>query len=67
MVKLSVAQFNVFVRILEDEVERHRMWLDDKDFASVDEMKDLEQEFINLSSMLEEMKLKKERLLTLLR
>jgi hypothetical protein len=67
MIKLSVNQFNVFVKILQDEVERHRFWLETKDFVSSEELKSIEEDFNELSSMLEEMKLKKERLLTLLR
>lgn len=67
MIKLSVNQFNVFLKILEDEVERYRFWLETKDFVSSEELKSIEEDFNELSSMLEEMKIKKERLLTLLR
>jgi hypothetical protein len=67
MIKLNVNEFNVFLRILKDEVERHRLWLETKDFVSEDELKDIEQEFKMLSSMLDDMKFKKQRLLTLLR
>lgn len=67
MIKLKVNEFNVFVRILEDEVERHKLWLENKDFISSEESRLLQEEFEELSLMLEEMKIKKERLLTLLR
>lgn len=67
MIKLNVNEFNVFLRILEDEVERHKMWLDNKDFVSQEELKHIEDELASLSSMLEDMKFKKQRLLTLLR
>jgi hypothetical protein len=67
MIKLNVNQFNVFIKILEDEVERHRFWLETKDFVSTEELKSIEEDFNQLSEMFEEMKLKKERLLTLLR
>lgn len=67
MIKLNVDQFNVFLNLLEDEVERHRFWLESKDFISTEEFKSIEQDFNNLSSMLEEIRFKKQRLLTLLR
>jgi hypothetical protein len=67
MIKLNVNEFNVFLRILEDEVERHKIWLDTKDFVSQEELRHIETELASLSSMLEDMKFKKQRLLTLLR
>jgi hypothetical protein len=67
MIKLNVKEFNVFVRLLEDEVERHKMWIVNRDFVSEQELKSIEEELANLSSMLEDMKFKKQRLLTLLR
>jgi hypothetical protein len=67
MIKLNVDQFNVFLNLLEDEVERHRFWLESKDFVSTEEFKSIEEDFNSLSSMLEEIRFKKQRLLTLLR
>ena len=67
MIKINVDEFNVFLKLLEDEVERHKFWLDRKDYVSVEEFKDIDSDFKNLSSMLEEMRFKKQRLLTLLR
>jgi hypothetical protein len=67
MIKLRVNEFNTFFRLLEDEVERHKFWLDNKDFISEEERKSIEQDLSSLSSMLQEMQFKKERLLTLLR
>ena len=67
MIKLNVKEFNVFLRLLEDEVERYKMWIVNRDFVGEQELKSLEEELKNLCSILEEMKLKKQRLLTLLR
>lgn len=67
MIRLNVSQFNVFIKILEDEVERHKFWLETKDFVSTEELNSIEEEFNQLSEMFEEMKLKKQRLLTLMR
>jgi hypothetical protein len=67
MIRLNVNQFNVFIKILEDEVERHKFWLETKDFVSTEELNSIEEEFNQLSEMFEEMKLKKQRLLTLMR
>lgn len=67
MIKLNVKELNVFVKLLEDEVERHRMWIFNRDFVNEQELKSIEEELENLSSMLEDMKFKKQRLLTLLR
>ena len=67
MIKLNVKEFNIFLRLLEDEVERYKMWIVNRDFVGEQELRSLEEELKNLSSTLEEMKLKKERLLTLLR
>jgi hypothetical protein len=67
MIKLSVDQFNVFLNLLEDEVDRHRLWLETKDFVSTEELKSIEHDFNTLSSMLEDIRFKKQRLLTLLR
>jgi hypothetical protein len=67
MIKLNVKEFNVFVRLLEDEVERHKMWIASRDFVNEQEHKSIEEDLTNLSSMLEDMKFKKQRLLTLLR
>jgi len=67
MIKLNVNQFNVFIKILEDEVERHKFWLETRDFVSTEELKSIEEDFNQLSEMFEEMKLKKQRLLTLMR
>ena len=67
MIKLNVKEFNVFLRLLEDEVERHKMWVASRDFVNEQELKSIEEELQSLSSMLEDMKFKKQRLLTLLR
>lgn len=67
MIKLRVNEFNMFLRLLEDEVERHKIWLESKDFNSEEERKSIESDLSSLLLMLEEMQFKKERLLTLLR
>ena len=67
MVRLNVSQFNIFLRLLEDETERYKLWIEAGDFASNDELKSLEEELVSLLSTLDELKLKKQRLLTLLR
>lgn len=67
MIKLKVNEFNAFLKLLEDEVDRHKFWLENKDFISEEERKSIESDLSSLSSMLEEMQFKKQRLLTLLR
>lgn len=67
MVRLEVNQFNIFLRLLEDETERYKLWIETEDFASKDELKSLKEELTNLLSTLDELKLKKQRLLALLR
>ena len=67
MVRLNVNEFNLFLRLLEDETARHQTWIDTGDYASPDELRTIEEDLLSLSSTLDEMKLKKQRLLTLLR
>ena len=67
MVRLNVNEFNLFLRLLEDETARHQAWIDIGDYASPDELRTIEEDLLSLSSTLDEMKLKKQRLLTLLR